>query len=459
MIDDSIRSGVLDAVAKTAACVRSMALYGRLHPVMQELTDEARAALQRVLDIKPGLVLMISETDIILDNFPLTDSSDCSRVLAQSLWQMGVGELRFLDGITADEISHFAETVSLKPQEVALLGGLERELLSKDVTHIGVGGRVLPREFREGGDPAKIYDEALMLIEEAMAAVQSGLNIRVPEIRAVVSDSLQSLMADESSLLALTNIRSYDRYLSEHSVNVCILSMVLARELGMDTTSALELGVSAMLHDVGKVFISKDVVGKPGKLTEQEWEQMRRHPSEGARALAAMPNLPALAPTVALEHHVYCDGVGYPALPTGQKPHLWSRLVAIVDTYDALTTDRPYRERWNAEVAIAWMMYEAPGRYDRQILARFASRALLFPVGSVVRLQSGDTAVVLGGNYRQPHDPRMQLLHVRDGDFIPGDLIDLSAKPDPELRPVALAQPVEVLLRYTDRLLATAGSR
>ena len=448
-----MRSQVSESVAKTSACVRNVALYGRFHPVVQELTESSSQALQAILDVNPRLVIMVSDSDLILDSFPLTDNTDAIRSFARLLWNAGIGELSFLCGITGEEILGLAEILSLSAQEIGLRGGIERELDQRGITHISIGGCVLPSEFREGTDPAQIYDEALMLIEEAMVAVQSGLSIRIPEIRAVVSDSLQSLMADESSLLALTNIRSYDRYLSEHSVNVSILSMVLARDLGIDTAGALELGVSAMLHDVGKVFISKDVVAKPGKLTEQEWEQMRRHPAEGARALAAMQNMPPLAPTVALEHHIYCDGAGYPALTTGQTPHLWSRLVAIVDTYDALTTDRPYRERWSAEEAIAWMLYETANRYDRQLLARFASRARLFPIGSIVKLTSGETAIIVGGTRMLPHRPRMRILEERDGALVPTEIVDLAQDADSHRSPIALAQPVEVLLRYTDRLL------
>ena len=154
-----------------------------------------------------------------------------------------------------------------------------------------------------------------------MRALQMGLHVPVLEIRSVVSDTLQSMVGDETALLALSGVRSYDRYLSEHSANVCILSMS-PKDLQLDLPTVLEVGVSAMLHDVGKVFISSDIARKPGKLTEEEWQQIRRHPAEGARALAGLPDMPAIAPTIALQHHVRMDGSGYPALPSDQKAHL-----------------------------------------------------------------------------------------------------------------------------------------
>jgi HD-GYP domain-containing protein (c-di-GMP phosphodiesterase class II) len=208
-----------------------------------------------------------------------------------------------------------------------------------------------------------------------------------------------------------------------------------------------------MLHDVGKVFVPSDVVKKPGKLSEQEWQQMRTHPGEGARALAGMEDLPALTSTIALEHHVYCDGSGYPALPPQHTPHLLSRLVAIVDTYDALTTERPYRTRWTPQQSIAWMLYDARGRYDRQLMARFASRARLCPLGSLVRLARGDIAVVVGGSYEHPTRPRIKII-AGSGAKQDARLVDLAENTDPGLEIDVMAQPVEALIPYVDRLAA-----
>jgi HD-GYP domain-containing protein (c-di-GMP phosphodiesterase class II) len=230
--------------------------------------------------------------------------------------------------------------------------------------------------------------------------------------------------------------------------------MVMGREIGLDTVFTLELGISALLHDVGKVFIPNEVVKKPGRLSEEEWEQIRRHPAEGARALAGLPDLPALASTIALEHHIYCDGTGYPAMPAGQTPHFFSRLVAIIDTYDALTTDRPYRERWTPQQSIAWMLYEGWRHYDRELMARFASRTGLYAIGSIVRLVNGYIAIVVGGNHHHPTKPVIKLIASADGRRIVPEVIDLSTITEHDLQIESLAQPVAVLLPYADRLAA-----
>lgn len=443
-------SRIADSLCKLGIAVRNMSLYGPNHGVVEDAVISAHDSLLHLLIIQPKVTVAVADSYLALDSFPIDDRGGCIEDFAGSLYARGVGELAFSVGITHAEVTEFANVLSLTPEDVGLRGGVAAELKRREVEHIAVRSGGLPAESRLAKDPAEIYEEAQLLVEEALRAVQLGLRIPVPEIRAVVADSLHSLMTDESTLLALAGIRSYDRYLSEHSVNVCILTMVLGRDLGMDAASALELGIAALLHDVGKVFIEEDVVKKPGKLTEQEWQSIQRHPAMGARAIAGLPELPALASTIALEHHIYADGSGYPAISAQHRPHLLSRLVAVVDTYDALTTDRPYRERWTPQQAIAWMLYEAGGRYDRQLLARFALRAGLYAPGSLVRLATGELGIVVKGSFQAPDKPVIKI--VSGGSGGAESLIDLAQNADLQIE--CVAQPVEVLLPLTEQLAA-----
>ena len=448
-----MHSSIAEALAKMATCLRSVGLYGRAHPIIEEMVAATHRALAAVLAAQPTVVIIAADAQLILERFPIQDASGCLAALAGSLRQRGVCELTMTAGITRDEVLELAEVLSLHPDDLEQRGGASDELCRRSVSHAAVRSGVLPAEMWEAKDPATIYEEALVLVEETLAAVEAGLHIPVPEIRAVVADSLRSLIHDESALLALAGIRSYDRYLSEHSVNVCILSMVMGRDLGLDAAAVLELGISAMLHDVGKVFVPGEVVRKQGKLSEEEWEQIRRHPADGARALAGLANLPALVSTIALEHHARVDGSGYPSLPASQRPHLLSRLVAVADSYDALTTDRPYRRRWTPEEALAFMLYESHDGYDRQLLARFATRAGLYPVGALAKLRNGLYATVVGGSRRDPRRPTLRVLAGPVGISDQQRVIDLSNNEGEDLEIASIAQPVEALLPYTEKLL------
>ena len=446
---DEMHQKTVDALVKLTACVRNMGLYGRAHTVTQHSVAVALQALSEILLSEQAFAIAVTPTYLALDSFPVEAGgvSDFN----QALHKRKVGKVQFLAGVTRDEIVDFAEVLAILPEELALHGGMADELRNRNVSHILVSAGGIPTHRHEAKDPADIYEEALSLIEDAMVAVQAGFGIPVQDIRAVVEDSLSSMTADETALVALAGIRSYDKYLYEHSVNVCILCMVLGRDLGLDRLATLDLGICAMLHDVGKVFIPHDIVQKPGKLSEEEWEAIRLHSAKGARALAGLPDVPPLACTIALEHHAYLDGTGYPAL-SYERPHLLSRLVAIVDTYDALTTDRPYRERWTGSEAIAWMIYETSNRYDRQLLARFAARAKLYPPGSLVRLTNGDLAVVVGGSRKAPARPIIRLV-TRDRK-VASQTTNLADSQNSDLQIKDIAQPVEVLLPYTDLLMA-----
>lgn len=446
-----MHSRIADALTKLSICAHSICHYGRAHPLVEDMAQTAMHAVAELLVVQPTVGVACTGSCFALDSFPIEDNTGCLAAFADSLHQRAVTELVLKTGITQDELMDFAESMSFSPEGLTVRGGLAAEIARRNVTHIATRSGTMPAESREGGDPADIYEGALLLVEETLRAVESGLRIPVPEMRAMVADSLQSLINDDSALLALTGIRSYDRYLSEHSVNVCILSMVLGKDLGLDAVTILELGISAMLHDVGKVFIPVKIVKKPGRLTEEEWQQIKRHPAEGARVLAGLSDLPALASTIALEHHMYADGTGYPSTPGHYRPHLLSRLVAIVDAYDALTTDRPYRERWTSHQAMAWMLYEAPDQYDRLLLARFAAHAKLYPLGSLVKLKCGKYAVVVKGTNKHPRAPVVRIIEESDSGALE---VDLSTNEDPELQIDSMAQPVEVLLPYADRLVA-----
>jgi HD-GYP domain-containing protein (c-di-GMP phosphodiesterase class II) len=214
---------------------------------------------------------------------------------------------------------------------------------------------------------------------------------------------------DSSTAMGLACLRGHDEYSFAHSVHTALLALALGDYIGLTESELRQVGAAAVLHDVGKAVVPVDVLRKPGKLSDQDWGHITRHPAEGASMLLDYDGLPAVAPIVALEHHIGCDREGYPAIKGARDLSFVSHIVALVDVYDALTTHRPYRPPLPPKEALEVMAGMAGGKLDRKLLEWFRSMLGVYPPASCVVLESGEIAVVCGAN---PDDPERPLVTI-----------------------------------------------
>ncbi len=215
-----------------------------------------------------------------------------------------------------------------------------------------------------------------------------------PVMQAVEELIDQALNASGAALL-LSTVKSHDEYTFYHSVNTCLMAVATGQYLGLTHKDLVPIGAGAMLHDIGKVAISSQVLNHPGRLDREQWKEVTIHPQEGAQAIVAAGG-PGheIAATIALEHHARFDGLGYPRLGTDAVPHLASRLVAVSDVYDAITTRRSYRRAETPHRALQILLQGAGGAFDPDIVKTFISLMGIFPPGSVLRLLSGELVVI-----------------------------------------------------------------
>jgi HD-GYP domain-containing protein (c-di-GMP phosphodiesterase class II) len=192
----------------------------------------------------------------------------------------------------------------------------------------------------------------------------------------------------------MTTIHNRDEATFYHSVNVCLLSLALGRSIGLDEELLSHLGTGALLHDMGRVLLDESMLNKEGRLTNEEWAQVRLHPQEGAEAiLAASGPGQEVAAVIALEHHLRLDGQGYPDL--GRRlPHLFSRIVAVADTYDAVTSPRPHRPARTPHDALRVVLDGSGSAFDPDIARAFLHAMGSFPPGSLLRLDTGEVVMV-----------------------------------------------------------------
>lgn len=264
------------------------------------------------------------------------------------------------------------------------------------------GGTVLLNErFLSPGDLEmrplsalrKTYSDSL----DSLREVSRNRTLHLGDVLDVVDDFLAGGAGSGSSLLMAT-VHNHDEITYYHSVNVCLLALALGRFAGLSGEQLRMLGLSAMLHDVGRVVVDETALQNRGRLSNEDWAQVRLHPQEGAIAiLAASGSGQEVAAAVALEHHLRADGGGYPDL--GHRPtHLYSRIVNVVDTYEAVTAHRPYRPPRTPADALAILLHGAGTVHDADLVRLFIEMVGTYPPGSVLRLATGEVVVVSGGD-------------------------------------------------------------
>ena len=238
------------------------------------------------------------------------------------------------------------------------------------------------------------YNEAIGAIRGVFQEIENG---GIPDINPMLA-AAQSLAAaavrDPSALLGLTMTKDYDSYSFHHSVNVGVLAMALAASMGHSLAEVEETGVAGFLHDIGKTKIDKAIVTKPGKLTDEEYDEMKRHPEYGALMIVQMAGLHQRVAEGVLGHHIRFDREGYPEWARERGFGVMSGIVAVADCYDATTTLRAYQPQMQPMQAVEEIRSQSGTSLDAAIVARFLELAGRFPVGSLVRLDSNEIAVV-----------------------------------------------------------------
>jgi putative nucleotidyltransferase with HDIG domain len=254
-----------------------------------------------------------------------------------------------------------------------------------------------PVHSEEAGELAKaaaLAGRARQAVARLFGDARLGRSIDADHLMPLVANIVESVQRDESALISLVRMKTEDEYTYLHSVAVCALMVALARQLGFNEEQTQRAGLAGLLHDVGKAKIPSNILNKPGKLTETEFAVMKMHPVRGHAVLAKSGRIDPVAMDVCLHHHEKIDGTGYPARLSAEKISLLSRMGAVCDVYDAVTSHRPYKRPWHPADALR-QMATWKGHFDPVVFQAFIKAVGIYPVGSLLRLQSGHLAVVV----------------------------------------------------------------
>ena len=259
--------------------------------------------------------------------------------------------------------------------------------------------------------------------------VRLGRALDVAGCAPLVDEIATSMQRNAGAMLSMVRLKSHDDYTYMHSVAVCTLMVVLARQLGLDEAQVREAGMAGLLHDMGKALIPLQLLNKPGKLSDDEYRRVQLHPRLGHELLLHSGGAGAGVLDVCLHHHEQPDGRGYPERLAGSQLSLLARMGAVCDVYDAITSDRPYKAGWGPADSIALMNdWTRAGKFDAEVFRAFVDGIGIYPVGSLVRLHSQRLAVVLEHNARAPLAPRVKVFYsIRSQMSLPVQTLDLAA--------------------------------
>lgn len=233
--------------------------------------------------------------------------------------------------------------------------------------------------------------------EICVQGMTTGINPKMVEkAEAAVRDIVDEIIDNRNLVVNMIDLKSYDDYTYYHSVNVGVLSIVLGVACGMNRSALYRLGLGALLHDIGKVFIDRKIIEKRGPLTPEEFTEVKKHPELGySYLLKSGFEFPATALNGILQHHERLDGSGYPNGLSGSQIHRFGRIIAVADVYDAMTSDRPYRAGMMPSEVIEFLMGGAGTLFDPEVVFLFTRKVAAYPLGTCVLLSNGLTAIVV----------------------------------------------------------------
>lgn len=235
-----------------------------------------------------------------------------------------------------------------------------------------------------------------------------SLNIRM--VKQQVDGIIDELLMNRNIMLNLSDIRTFDDYTFAHSVNVCILSIMTGITMGYNHLQLSELGLGALLHDIGKIRVSIDILNKPGDLTSEEFLEVKRHAEYGFEILRDYKEVSLLSSHIAFQHHERWDGQGYPRSLAGETIHEYARIVAVADIYDALLADRPYRPSYSLNQTLTILKRMSGIYLDPACVSALIANIAVYPIGSVVELSTGDFGVVVDVNREYPSRPVVRIV-------------------------------------------------
>jgi len=365
-------------------------------------------------------------------------SYESFKYLSTEFKKREIGVINFDPGLSEDELKAFIAFFANAPDaEDHPFEVFQEQLKTQRMEHVFLEKlhpfeRLSDMEEKDAKKLAKkIFFKSITHLREVFEREKEQKKVHLKTTRRLMQSIVSLIIKNETFMVGMSNIKNYDEYTLNHSINVCVLSMCLGRRLGLNKHELMELGIAAFFHDIGKLEIPKEILEKPGRLTDQEREIIETHPHLGAEILVRLKEfsyLPVRALYVALEHHLKTDLSGYPKFWKKNSINLYSQIVEICDFFDAVTTSRPYRKRtFTRHEALNMMLEKSGEEFNPHLFKVFSNMVGVYPIGSLVALNTGELGIVI-----ETHSdvsalllPKVKLITDSKGNKVDGETVDL----------------------------------
>jgi len=404
-----------DLVRRLSAAIRAGELYAPAHPLVQRSIDTLTAVTTKTLQTNQNVVVGFLGNDIVVNDLRLGKFSAQLVGLVRDMHERQIEKISFLQGTLRDDLRILVELMADRRSTVPM----SERLLLRGVRKISIGRITVESDDGEHTGIAmakKAYNTAVDTAENLWEQAKAGDQPDPNDARKIIDSLAKVVTQDRTSLMALTALKKYDNYTFTHMVNVSVLAMSQARSLNLEGPILREFGFAALMHDIGKVNTPVEVLNKPGKLDKGEFEVMKRHVIDGAHILRKTPEMPALAPIVAFEHHLKQDLSGYPENIGHRDLNLCTMVVSIADVFDALRSNRPYRQGLATDRIRSIMGEQGNPQFNQKLLKRFVNIMGLFPIGNLVRLSTEEVGVVTAEHPTDPFRPQVKIVFNEKGE-------------------------------------------
>lgn len=341
------------AVSQLTAAITNVSLYPPTHPRVAPYIDRTHESLTEMLEITSQVMVLLIDDELVSSNRKIVLPGSAGQVFVKILKKKGVESISFITGLPRSHLESLIQglastdakalrsTSCIKLGKIEVAGGAGNGDGEGDEEDADSRKKTLDEEIREFID---YKEHGLSSMHDMYNAIKQGERMDVKVIHSIVGEFVRRFRREMNPLSLLGQIKNHDEYTFVHVTNVALLVMSQAEALGFSGANLHDIGVAALLHDVGKLIIPDTIVAKPASLTNEEREVMEQHATLGAQYLLSQKEIPSLALLAALEHHIKFDGAGYPAIPGKWRPHIVCQLITIGDVFDAMRSRRPYRD-------------------------------------------------------------------------------------------------------------------